>query len=73
MLFDLRTALQFDDGEAGLLVVHGLRGLEIRSTAKEAGATVVVMSSSPSTERGNFALQLEVHSNTFVKVAGGRA
>ncbi|NLU66677.1 hypothetical protein [Streptomyces sp. HNM0574] len=73
LLFDLRTALQFDDGEAGLLVVHGLRELHIWSAEPEESRVWTVMSSSPRTSPDEFAMELGLNSRIALRVAGARA
>ncbi|MFG2776011.1 hypothetical protein [Streptomyces sp. NPDC048350] len=74
LLFELRTALQFDSGNAALLVVRDLNFFEWKSSAAP-GPLVswTVVSNSPGRRNGGFCVQLGFFPDAQLELAGDLA
>ena len=75
LLFDLRTSLQFDEGNASLLVVKGLRDLRWRQARVISPLTAFTVMSSGTTvdEVGLFVLELGFFPDANLRIQGAEA
>lgn len=74
VLFELRTSLQFDRGNAGLLVVRGLRSLTWDSSEiNERLMALSIVSSQPKLEAGNFSIEIRCHPSSGLILLGSEA
>ncbi|MFF4693960.1 hypothetical protein [Streptomyces sp. NPDC001307] len=74
LLFELRTSLQFDAGNAALLVVRGLRSFGWKSSALQVPfAALTVVSSLPDRATDSFRARFEFFPNAQLDVAGTQA
>ena len=71
LLFELRTALQFDEGNAALLVVRGLRDFQWKaSSVPSILSALTVVSSTPGMEDDLFGLRLGFFPDAMSNVRG---
>lgn len=74
LLFELRTALQFEAGGAGVLVVRGLREFHWRAAPVESRLTAwTVVGSEPKREAGTFSLKMDCYPQAALQLCGASA
>jgi len=74
LLFEMRTALQFKDGNSALLVVRDLNSFNWTSVATETPFTALTaVSSAPDRVDDLFHIRLDFHPEARLAVVGGRA
>ncbi|WP_152523016.1 hypothetical protein [Nocardiopsis potens] len=71
LLFEMRTSLQFDDGNSALLVVRGLESFEWRSSPIKGPLTAMtILSSTPTRAGGSCRVRLVFHPAAELIVVG---
>ncbi|MFJ5925722.1 hypothetical protein ACIQF6_24245 [Kitasatospora sp. NPDC092948] len=74
LLFELRTALQFDTGNAAVLIVRGLEKSEWRPGGRRDGKTAwSVVGSTVRTGSRSFGIEIDLYPNAKVEVSGASA
>jgi hypothetical protein len=74
LLFELRTSLQFEEGNSALLVVRGLRSFDWKSPTKQVPlAALTVVSNAPDRLGDSCSLRFEFFPEAHLAVAGDLA
>jgi len=74
LLFEMRTSLQFKDGNSALLVVRGLRSFGWTSSAEQMPfMALTALSSAPGRAGGSFRLRIGFHPEAELVAAGDLA
>ncbi|MFW5419787.1 hypothetical protein J0910_24515 [Nocardiopsis sp. CNT-189] len=74
LLFEMRTALQFKDGNAALLVVRNLRSFDWSSSAARTPLrALTALSSTPDRTGNSFHIKLDFHPEAELAITGDLA